>query len=233
MNFSSRQSDFFANGSSELSSLSTSIDSLVIYVLSRKEKPLEVANRIEDFILNFRSKIADMSEEELQDYADSLAKALTKPTKKLGDEANNHFGKIRRYAPETLTDLPWDNAEVVAESIRNLSRDDVLAAYDSLVVKKSTRSKLTSFVYGKTFPMDTKPLPSWSDKVTATTLDELMTKRQSLLQYDPALNYQGSSGMWRLTAKHKTTMKYAVAAAAAVGVGIWAIKSRGDKKEQQ
>ena len=154
INYSSRPSDFFdansipslANASSPLAPLTTSIDSLVVYVLSRKEKPVEVANRIDDFLLNFQSRLEEMPSSEIKDYADSLAKALTKPTRKLGDEASNHMAKIRRYAPETLiegsgysaNDLPWNNPEVMAAAVRKLDRDAILQAYDSLVVKKES-----------------------------------------------------------------------------------------------
>ena len=125
MDYSSRQADFFdsTGSSSELLPSTTSIDSLVIYVLSRKEDPVEVANRIDDFLLSFKSRLEEMPKEEIEAYADSLAKALTKPIRKLGTEASNHMGKIKRYAPETLVegsgysvqDIPWDN-QVLAES---------------------------------------------------------------------------------------------------------------------
>lgn len=45
-----------------------------------------------------------MPKDEIEAYADSLAKALTKPIRKLGTEASNHMGKIKRYAPETLVE---------------------------------------------------------------------------------------------------------------------------------
>merc|ERR1719237_1186734 len=102
-----------------------------------------------------------MTSAEVQNYADSLAKALTKPVRKLGEEASNHMSKIRRYAPETLVegstfsaqDLPWDNPEVLAGAVRKLDRDIILQVYDSLVLRKD-RSRIVSFVYGKTFPME-------------------------------------------------------------------------------
>lgn len=120
LNYSSR-----ASWPSQPAPLTTSIDSLVVYVLSKKEKPLEVANRVDDFLLNFKSRLEEMSSEEIKDYADSLAKELTKPIRKLGDEASKHMAKIRRYAPEVLMDdsgsaddLPWDSPEVLSEAVR-------------------------------------------------------------------------------------------------------------------
>mmetsp|Transcript_18585 Transcript_18585/g.40225 ORF Transcript_18585/g.40225 Transcript_18585/m.40225 type:complete len:1247 (-) Transcript_18585:1784-5524(-) len=256
VNYSTRQSEFFesssiptATGLGQPAPLASSIDSLVVYVLSKKEKPMEVANRIDDFLLNFKSRLEEMSTSEIQDYADSMAKALTKPIRKLGTEASSHMAKIRMYAPETLIegsgytvqDLPWDNPEVLAGAIRKLDRDAILKAYDSLVVKKESRSRIVSFVYGKTFPLEIKakkPMPRGSgDKSSASSMEELMTKRKSLIAYDPSRSYpKDSSTLWKMFGKHKTTMRYAVAAAAVVGVGVWgtvAIKSRGDEKKHK
>ena len=244
VNYSSRQPDFFESSkSSQLYPLTSSIDSLVIYVLSRKEKPTEVASRIDDFLLNFKSRLEEMPEEEIREYADSLAKALTKPIRKLGDEASNHMAKLRRYAPETLiegsgytvSDLPWDNAEVMAAAIKRLDRESLLRVYDTLVVKKESRSRLVSFVYGKTFPFEVQPtkLPSWSGG-KLQTIEEVMAKRKSLLPFDPMISYKSSGrSLWNIVGKHKTTMKYAFAGALVVGVGVWALKGKDDGKKQK
>ena len=247
MDYSSRQADFFdsTGSSSELLPSTTSIDSLVIYVLSRKEDPVEVANRIDDFLLSFKSRLEEMPKEEIEAYADSLAKALTKPIRKLGTEASNHMGKIKRYAPETLVegsgysvqDIPWDN-QVLAESIRKLERDTLLEVYDTLIVKKETRSRLTSFVYGNTHPLEVKnitPSLKWPRSNTAaTSIGELMAKRNTMIPYDNVYSYpQGRTveGLWRTMEKHKTTMRYAVAAVAVVGVSVW-LKGKDDKKHK-
>lgn len=226
--------------------LTTSIDSLVIYVLSRKEPPAEIAHRIDDFFLNYRIRLEDMPHEEIQDYADSLAKALTKPIRKLGDEASNHFSKIRRYAPETLVegscysveDMPFDNAEVIAGAIRKLDRNTILEVYDSLLVRPDSRSRIISHVYGNVFPLDplsVKPIAG-SASYAVSSMEELMKKRQSLIAYDSSRNYytkEQASSLWRSLGKHKTTVRYAFAAAALVGVGLLgtvAIKGRNEKK---
>lgn len=242
VNYSTRQ----PNGLGNPAPLATSIDSLVVYVLSRKEAPTEVANRIDDFLINFRSRLEEMSTDEVQNYADSMAKALTKPIRKLGTEASSHMAKIRMYAPETLIegsgysvhDLPWDNPHVLAGAIRKIDRDAILKAYDLLVVKKESRSRIVSFVYGKTFPLEVpakKPNPG---RFSASSLDELMAKRKQLIAYDPSSNYpkEQVSSIRKMFGKHRTTMRYAVAAAAVVGVGVWgtmAIKGRGADKKQK
>lgn len=231
--------------------LTTSIDSLVIYVLSRKESPIEVASRIDDFLLNFKSRLEEMSPSEIQLYADSLAEALTEPIRKLGTEANNHFAKIRRYAPEILIDgstysvkdIPWDNAEVLAEAVRKLDKEVILEVYDSVVVKRNSRSKITSFVYGKTFPLELeagKPLPSWAlDRKVSTSIADLMSKRRSLIAYDSSPSYPKEglgSRVWKMLNLNKTSVRYAAAATAVIGAGVLGtvtFKGKGvDKKEK-
>ena len=249
MDYSSRQADLFdsTGSSSKLLPSTTSIDSLVIYVLSRKEDPVEVANRIDDFLLSFKSRLEEMPKEEIEAYADSLAKALTKPVRKLGTEASNHMGKIKRYAPETLVegsgysvqDIPWDNPQVLAESIRRLDRDTLLEVYDTLIMKKETRSRLTSFVYGNTHPLKVEnitPSSKWPRSNTAAaSIGELMAKRKTLIPYDNVYSYpQGRTveGLWRTIEKHKTTMRCAVAAMAVAGFSVWALKGKDDKKHK-
>jgi hypothetical protein len=231
--------------------LTTSIDSLVIYVLSRKVSPIEVASRIDDFLLNFKSRLEEMSPSEIQQYADSLAEALTEPIRKLGTEANNHFAKIRRYAPEILIDgsvysaqdIPWDNAEVLADAIRKLDKEVILEVYDSLVVKKESRSKITSFVYGKTFPLELeagKPLTSWSlDKKVSTSIADLMSKRRSLIAYDSSCSYpkdRFGTSVWKMLNLNKSSVRYAVAATAMIGAGVLGtvtFKGKGGDKKQK
>jgi len=186
-----------------------------------------------------------MKPAEIEDYADSLAKALTKPVRKLGDEAGVHMAKIRRYGPQTLheggghsvDDLPWDSPEVLKQALKSLDRDALLQVYDSLVMKKEVRSRITSFVYGKTFPLKDEK-PSWAGcRFSTSSMDELMKKRKSLIAYDPASSYKEvGSSLWKTLEKHKTSMRYAAATAALVGVGVWgtmAIKGRGEEKRQK
>mmetsp|Transcript_31398 Transcript_31398/g.66877 ORF Transcript_31398/g.66877 Transcript_31398/m.66877 type:complete len:988 (+) Transcript_31398:765-3728(+) len=251
VNYSSRQADFFDSSISSTASpvqpapLTTSIDSLVVYVLSRKEEPTEVANRIDDFLLNFRSRLEEMSSSEIDDYANALALALTKPIRKLGNEASIHMSKIRRYGPETLNkgscysvdDLPWDNLEVLAGAIRKLDGKILLQVYDSLVMKKESRSRIKSFVYGKTFPLKDEK-PNWNgEKFSAFSIEELMKIRKTLIAYDPSKKYQNpGSSLWNMLGKHKTTMRYTAAAAAIVGVGVWGtmvLKGKGEKTQKQ
>ena len=242
MNYSSRQPDF-----SQPAPLTTSVDSLVIYVVSRKENPIEVANRIDDFVLNFRTRLEEMSPSEIEEYSDSLAKALTEPIRKLGDEASNHFGKIKRYAPETLfdgsgyssSDIPWDNAHVLAAAVRKLDRDAILRVYDSLVVKKESRSKITAFVYGNTFPVavDIKNGRSLPGKYVATSIEDVLSKRKTLIGYDSLGYPKNHIGSLYSMLKSNKSVRFAVVASAMVGVvgllGTVTMQGKSDKNKQR
>ncbi len=221
--------------------LTTSIDSLTVYVLSRKVEPKDVAARIDDFLLNFRSKLEDMPSTEIQDYAESLAKELTKPIRKLGTEANNQFGKIKRYAPETLCaecessfeDIPFDNAEVLAAALRKLDRNMILDVYDSLIMKKESRSRILTHVYGRTFPLKEAPPPTPS-KVYVSSMNELMAKRKSLIAYEPHSNYQRNGTRMLGLMGRRRTLQCAAAAATVVGVvGVVLFKGRNEKKQNK
>ena len=188
----------------------------------------------------------EMPPSEIQSYADSLADQLTKPIRKLGDEAGTHFAKIRRFAPETVCDsghgvdaLPWDNAEVLASTVRGLNRDEIIDVWDTLVVKKESRSRIVSYVYGKTFPMETPTKPRSIDisasSFRASSMVDLLSKRNSLIPYDPTTSYYNKEHFsWNIWGKHRTTIRYAAAAAAVVGVGLWGMtmmKGRDNAKK--
>ncbi|KAL7452764.1 hypothetical protein ACHAWC_004489 [Mediolabrus comicus] len=229
-------SSFYDMGySTNATPLTTSIDSFTIYVLSRKVAPKDVAARIDDFLLNFRSKLEDMPSSEIDDYAESLAKELTKPIRKLGTEANNQFGKIKRFAPETLyadnetsfEDIPFDNAEVVAAALRKLDRKKILDVYDSLIVKKESRSRILTHVYGRTFPLQEVSTRASS----LSSMDDLLSKRKSLIAFEPHSNYERNGGrILSFMGRHRT-LQYAAAAATVVGVGVMLFKGRNEKKQ--
>ncbi|KAL3795275.1 hypothetical protein HJC23_008360 [Cyclotella cryptica] len=248
VNFTSRQPSYFMDNHSASSTVSlplltSAVDSIVFYVLSRKEEPQEVTNRIDDFLLNFRSRLEAMDSSEIQGYADSLASSLTKPIRKLSEEAKYHFAKIRHYAPEVLADgsgrsspdLGWDNPEVIANAIRNLGRDNLLKVFDNLIIKKETGARIVSTVYGKTHPMP-KQRGVLKGSSYISTMEDLLTKRSTLIPYDPATRYRQSSFMgslWRAVGKHKTALHYIATAVAVIGVGAWTITSMKNSSSEK
>ena len=126
--------------------------------------------------LYLNSKLPD---EDLTNHKDALRKQLLKPTRKLSNEVNDHFSKIRRFSPEVLleqnssnsetiaynTELPWNNKVHLAKAIQDLRHDDILNVWNTVVAGKH-RSRIVSHVYGSSFEMKDarKNYPSPSKK---------------------------------------------------------------------
>jgi len=85
---------------------------------------------------------------------------------------------------------------------------------------------------------NSKPISAGARSSTLLSMGALTKKRQSLIAYDPSINYQKvcNVGVLQMLTKHKTTVRYAAAAVALVGVGIWgtmSFKGKGDEKRQK
>ena len=214
---------------------STSIDSLSMYVLSKKVKPTEIAKRVDDFLVEFRDRLVDQSEDELDKHAESLAKLLTKPTRKLGSEASSHMSKIRRYSPELFSSrnendavksMPWDSAQILASAVRGLKKEDIISAWDSLVVN-SESTKITSLVYGTKHPLE----PGLLQGKSLTTMEGLLKKRSTL---KPFGSYETSHQGLNFLLRRKSTLCFAVlGAAAAVAVGAAVMSRHGRQGNDQ
>lgn len=138
---------------------STAVDLISINVLSRKVSPTDITQRIDDFLADFRSSLLRIPESEIRDHANALSNTLLKPAQKLSTEASIHFGKIRRYGPEILragggdSDLPWNSIQDLAVAIQSLARQDLVTTWDRVVLGPN-RSRVTTMVYGSTFPLN-------------------------------------------------------------------------------
>ena len=155
----------------------TAVDLIAISILSRKVSPPEVSTRIDDFLAEFRKSLVNMPESEINDHADALSTKLIKPPQSLGSEAGNHFSKIRRYGPEVLraggkdSDLPWKSVEDLAGAIRSTQRQDLVSTWDRVVLC-SQRSRVTSMVYGSTFPLDEKAAQKRATSKTTVVVND-------------------------------------------------------------
>ncbi|KAG7368781.1 protease III family protein [Nitzschia inconspicua] len=151
----------------------TPIDFVSINILSRKMSPQDITRRIDEFLGVFRRSLEEMPESEIQDHADALATKLLKPIQKLQTEASNQYARIQKYGPEVYRKnqanknlnsddgMPWETAQSLAATIRTLTRKDIINAWDRMT-QVSTRSRIISCVYGKTFPLAKAPLPGSS-----------------------------------------------------------------------
>ncbi|VEU43382.1 unnamed protein product [Pseudo-nitzschia multistriata] len=152
--------------------LTTPVDFISINVLSQKMAPPDIADRIDEFIEDFRRSLEAMPESEIRDHADALATKLLKPTQKLLQEAGSQYSRIQHYGPEVFHrrkqqsvapgapatvgghEIPWDTTKALASTIRGLGREDLLETFDRMT-HPSRRSRVVSCVYGKKFPLAT------------------------------------------------------------------------------
>ena len=166
------------------------VDYMVISVLSRKLAPPDVLARIDEFLLNFRETLVNLSDCEIKKYATSLSSILLKPIQKLNVESAMQFSKIQRFAPEiqgTAQNMPWDNAKIMANTIQSLSHDDIINAWDSLT-RPDKSAKIVSCVYGSTFPLSTDQILQFANPGRATivvhNLQDVVNLRKKLPFYD-------------------------------------------------
>mmetsp|Transcript_13704 Transcript_13704/g.19589 ORF Transcript_13704/g.19589 Transcript_13704/m.19589 type:complete len:962 (+) Transcript_13704:2-2887(+) len=178
----------------------TPINSIIIYILSRKVPPPILTKRIDEFLESFRERLVNLSEEEIKNYTDVLSKNLLKPIQKLNAEADDHFAKIARYSPEILDNdevnanqsLPWHSKEDLAAAMQGLNRIQLLDAWDAVVAGKN-RSRVVSHVYGSSFKLESNIL---LDKhginrniVSIDSTKKLFKQREKLSQYGSTRRY--------------------------------------------
>lgn len=230
---STRQAAYFASNPAAVPHL-TSIDSLSMYVLSKKVKPTDIAKRIEEFLVGFRDRLVDQSEKDLDEHASALARLLTKPTRKLESEASSHMSKIRRFSPElfssgneiaaAVNSMPWDSAQILASAVRRLKKDDIISVWDSLVVNNES-AKITSLVYGSKYPM----APGLQGK-PLTTMEGLLKKRSTLKPYGSC---ETSHKGFNVLLRRKPALCYAIVGAAAVVTAVVTIGASMSRCDRQ
>lgn len=215
----------FESENPTLSPITTPVDFIVINVLSKKIAPPAVASRIDEFLASFGEMLSTMPESEIRDHAHALGEQLLKPIQKLGTESSIHFGKIERYGPEILADgqfsgkkMPWSSVKSLAHTIQELSRSDLLSTWDRMVLRKESRSRVVSLVYGQTFPLKKNAIPSSTPTkaVVVNDVGALLQLRQTMKHYDSAIKCTP-----RTVISWKPSRSWGVAAAAAIlGAGV-------------
>lgn len=169
----------------ECPSWAVPVDFVVVNVLSRKAPPDVLLQRIDDFLLTFRKTLAKMPASELDDFSSALSTKLLKPYQDLRSEAQAHFAKIRRHAPEVLVsgkDIPWDNSRTLATTMQSLRREDLLKVWDT-VMHPRNRARVVSSVYGTTFPLNEARIKV-SKNVVVNSMPQLTKVRNTLAYFD-------------------------------------------------
>ncbi|GKY93969.1 hypothetical protein MPSEU_000363800 [Mayamaea pseudoterrestris] len=230
----------------ELDPRTVPVDLLVIAVLSRKLSPLDIMTRIDDFLKSFRQILANMPPSELQNYAAGLSTTMRKPVQKLGTEASIQKSKIRSYAPEILSsemrsssDIPWDNSKALAKQIEALAVSDLVETWDRVVLSTS-RARITSCVYGTTFPLNPMRLASHRfgscrKKVVVNSLSEILEFRSRLSGFDNTPTPLARPNVWKGVIYPAATRKTILVGATvtAVAVAGFVFLGRASRKQER
>lgn len=220
-----------------LGPLCVPVDMLEVSVLSRKVSPPEIADRIDKFLDNFRMRLLEMPESEIQDHVLALSTKLLKPIQKLNSEVSTQFTKIRRYTPEVAgqssmqKDLPWNSLKVLASQIRITSREDLMNTWDRMVSTRS-RSRLVTCVYGSTFPLENLNLRRPQATVAIRdSIAELVQLRRNLKRYDNTATGIRRDAFLRLSTLTNRPQLWMTVVAGAIATGFvgWTMLSRARK----
>lgn len=219
----------------ELGPLTVPVEFIVINILSKKLSPPEVLQRIDEFLVDFKSKLAQMPESEIDHHAKALSTKLLKPPQKLSSESSIHFSKIQRFAPEVLlnggeSDIPWDSVKTLANKIGEVKRPALISTWDRLT-NPSSRARIVSCVYGKTHPWQASFENDLSRAATKVINDipALTNLRKTLPTFDntatplPSLAQRLST--WIKSSPPSTALAVGTAAVA-LGAAGWAVLSR-------
>ena len=185
-----------------------------------------------------------MSDKEFQTHTDSLSKKLQKPIQKLNVEVGNHFSKIRRYASDIVQSdhksLPWDSSKYLAESIKSLTRKDIIDTWDELVTCQD-RCRVVSHVYGSSFPLLTddqgkeeilpvmKPM---RNTVYLKSRQDIFQKRDLLSRFTRnPLHHRGESVAFQMQNVARNIDSRAGIMAGVVGLGLASVAIRSYKSD--
>jgi len=211
------------------------IDLVSIVVLTRKTSPPEAVARIDEFLSDFKVALASMPESDIENHATALSERLLKPTQNLSTEASNHFAKIRNYGPEIIrenhdaSDLPWKSIKDLAGVIRSLQRQDLLKTWDG-VIAGPERARVTSMIYGSTFPLNEKLAQKRAtsrNTVVVNDMKELLKLRGKFKAYENKVHK--SSLLSRVLSSPMTCLGVAAVGIGAVGLTMLATTKKRTK----
>ena len=190
----------------------------------------------------------EMPDAEIQSHTGPMSKKLLKPIQKLDAEVGRHFSKIRRYAPEIVKNnretLQWDSHIHLAESIKSLSRQDIIDTWDDIVAGKD-RARVVSHVYGSTFPLEksspelqefSPPLKENRKVLHLKNHDDIFMKREGLSRFSRNLsshNVEAKVNQMKNLVKTFDTRTGVMAGVIGLGLASFAIRSYKTDKSQE
>jgi len=124
-----------------------------VIIQSSVKDPAYLDDRIEEFLVQLRTLIEAMPEEEWTNNLNAVIAKMEEKDKTLGQEARKHWNEITTHA------YIFDRAELTVNILKeDVTRAKLLAFFDEkLRVGGRMRSKLSVHIYGKQFPVPEGP----------------------------------------------------------------------------
>jgi insulysin len=129
---------------SSIKTTADNIKNIMILIQSDSFDPIHVNERVENFLVTFRSKIlTSMSEEEFQVNVNAVRESMLEKNKNLGEESSKHWGVI------TNRSYHFTRLQEIAEEVISLTKNDVMRFFDRHVLAESPyRRKLSVQIFG-------------------------------------------------------------------------------------
>jgi len=120
---------------------------VLVIVQSPSKGAKYLDDRVEAFIAKYRKDLEAMEEKTFQSNLASLIKKKLEKDKSMGQEGTRHWGRI------LFKDYDFDRREKEVAELKKLEKKDILDFFDRYIAISSTRSKLSTQVFGKDRPI--------------------------------------------------------------------------------
>ncbi|KAJ2659332.1 metalloprotease [Coemansia sp. RSA 1200] len=136
--------------------------------------PLFTKLRIDNFIRGFRSKLEELSDDDIQEMKDSLIISILDKCKSISEQAKSDWGHIEngRY------DFDYD--EKLAEKVRLVTKEDILEAWDRCVNPNTMAENYTRIDYY-----------AWPQKMWSPQSEDYIKYPETILALYGCLEYDG------------------------------------------
>lgn len=119
------------------------VKGILILIQGDSFDPIHMDERIETFLVDFRSMIVDMTADEFKANSESVSSNMLEKNKNLGEESSKHWNVI------TNQTYNFRRLEQIAMHVKGLVKSDVLRLFDKYLLKSSPyRRKLSVQVFG-------------------------------------------------------------------------------------
>eukprot|EP00026_Physarum_polycephalum_P000474 Phypoly_transcript_00475.p1 GENE.Phypoly_transcript_00475~~Phypoly_transcript_00475.p1 ORF type:complete len:990 (+),score=181.17 Phypoly_transcript_00475:1631-4600(+) len=114
------------------------VQTLRLLIQSKNFTPDFLDERIEQFLLEARGLLGELTEEEFKNYVNSISAELLEADKTLGQETNRYWREISNEC------YIFDRAQREVNELQKLTQEDLLAFFDKFISPESTKRRKIS-----------------------------------------------------------------------------------------